>query len=146
VTGGEHILMGHLRLVAVTPEATVHDGPVDLVVVPGHDGEVAFLPGHAPYVGLLGAGEMRFHEPQGGTRHFFLEGGVVQTADDVVNVLADVVVPVEALDADRARADLERAIASPATDDEAQRVRQRRADAARARIRLATRGSAPAHP
>jgi F-type H+-transporting ATPase subunit epsilon len=142
VKGGERILSGHVRLVAVTPETTVHDGPVDFVVVPAHDGEVAFLPGHAPYVGLLGAGEMRFHEPQGGTRHYFLEGGVVQTADDVVNVLADSVVPVEDLDEATARADLDRALATPATDDEAQRARQKRADAARAKIRLATRGSA----
>jgi F-type H+-transporting ATPase subunit epsilon len=136
--------MGHLRLVAVTPETTVHDGAVDLVVVPGHDGEVAFLPGHAPYVGLLGAGEMRFHVPEGGTRHFFLQGGVVQTADDVVSVLADSIVPVEDLDEASARAELERALAAPATDDEALRARQRRADAARAKIRLATRGTAPA--
>ena len=137
--GDEHILGGKLHLAAVTPEGAVYDGPADLVVVPAHDGEVAFLPGHAPYVGLLGTGELRFHLPDGGTRHFFLEGGVVQTADDRVNVLAEAVVPVESLDAARAQADLDAALRLSATDDEKAKAREQAILSARTRLRLATR-------
>jgi len=142
VRGDEHILGGKLHLTAVTPEATTYDGPADLVVVPAHDGEVAFLPGHAPYVGLLGAGELRFHAPDGGTKRFFLEGGVVQTADDVVNVLAEAIVAVEAIDAERARADLEAASRLPAGDDAQAKARDAALASARARLRLAARPAA----
>jgi F-type H+-transporting ATPase subunit epsilon len=89
-TGTEHhVLGGHLTLSLVSPEGTLFEGPADLVVVPGHDGEVAFLPGHAPYVGLLGVGELRFRSPAGGTRRFFLTGGVVQVVENTVAVLSE---------------------------------------------------------
>ena len=68
-TATEHrVLGGHLTLSLVSPEGTLFEGAADMVVAPGADGEVAFLPGHAPYVGLLGVGELRFHLPGGGTR------------------------------------------------------------------------------
>jgi F-type H+-transporting ATPase subunit epsilon len=138
--GAPHILEGHIQLTIVTPEGSAFDGAVDTVVVPGYDGEVAFLPGHAAYVGLLGAGEMRCHVPQGGTHRWFLAGGVVQVVDDQVSVLADAVVPVASLDAAKARAELEAALATKATDEESEATRERAILAARAKLRLAERG------
>ncbi|MFO0932785.1 MAG: F0F1 ATP synthase subunit epsilon [Planctomycetota bacterium] len=141
------ILGGHLNLSIVTPEAAAYDGPADLIVVPGHDGEVAFLPGHAPFVGLLGAGELRAHVPEGGTKRFFLVGGVVQVAAGEVSVLAESVTPVEALDLTKARVELEAAIARKGGDDEAEASRDRAILTARAKVRLAEHvaGGAPAH-
>jgi F-type H+-transporting ATPase subunit epsilon len=139
---------GHLTVRVVTPEATVYDGPADLVVVPGHDGETAFLPRHAPYVGLLGAGELRFHVPGGGTERFFLAGGVVQTVADVVTVLADAVVPATALDPAKAEAELQAAKARPAKGAEEVAARAKAVDAARAKRRLDrhAHGGAVPHP
>ena len=137
---------GHLTVRIVTPEATSYDGPADLVVVPSHDGETAFLPRHAPFVGLLGAGEARFHVPDGGTHHFFLAGGVVQVVDNVVTVLADTVVPAAALDPAKAQAELDAAIARPAaTTDEQRAARAKAIEAARAKIRVAAKAAALAH-
>jgi F-type H+-transporting ATPase subunit epsilon len=130
-----------MNLSIVTPETAAYDGPVDSVVVPGHDGEVAFLPGHAPYVGLLGAGELRCHVPQGGTLHFYLAGGVVQVADDTISVLAETVTAVGSLDATKVRAELEKALASPGGDAEAEAARTRAVAAVRAKLRLAERGA-----
>ena len=98
--GGELTMADHatatgaqaLTVRIVTPEAMVFDGRAEVVVVPSHDGETAFLPGHAAFVGLLGAGELRF-ETAAGTQHHFLQGGVVQVVDDVVTVLAESVDP-----------------------------------------------------
>jgi F-type H+-transporting ATPase subunit epsilon len=135
---------GPLQVSIVTPEATVFGGPADAVVVPGHDGEVAFLPNHAPYVGLLGVGEVRLREPGGGTRHWFLAGGVVQVADDVVSVLAESVTPVAAIDARKAAKDLESALARPAADPAAVEARARAQAEARAKLRLAAKaGDSP---
>ena len=137
---------GHLTVRIVTPEATAYDGPADLVVVPSHDGETAFLPRHAPFVGLLGAGEARFHVPEGGTQHFFLAGGVVQVADNVVTVLADAVVPAAALDPAKARAELAAALAGPAAAADEQRgTRAKAIEAARAKVRVAAKAAALPH-
>ncbi len=143
--GDEHILGGHLHLRIVTPEVSAYDGKADMVVVPGHDGEVAFLPGHAPYVGVLGAGELRFHDAEGGARHYFLEGGVVQVADDVVNVLAEVVRPLASLDLGAAQAELDAAIARPSKDEASAAARAKAIAAARAKVRLARRAQNGAH-
>lgn len=140
------ILGGHLNLSIVTPEAAAYDGPADLIVVPGHDGEVAFLPGHAPFVGLLGAGELRAHVPEGGTKRFFLVGGVVQLVAGDVSVLAETVTPLEALDPAKARAELAAAIALPGGDAEAEAARTRTIYNARVKLRLAERAhGVPAH-
>lgn len=140
-----HILGGHLTLSIVTPEGAAYDGPADMVVVPAHDGEVAFLPGHAPYVGLLGAGELRFHTSEGGTVRFFLAGGVVQVVENRVNVLAESVVPAANLDVAKAQAELDAATALPAATPEAADARRKAVTAARAKVRVAQRVLNGAH-
>jgi F-type H+-transporting ATPase subunit epsilon len=134
-----HVLGGKLTLSIVTPEVLAFDGPVDLVVVPGYDGEVAFLPGHAAYVGLLGAGEIRCHVPSGGTERWFLAGGVVQVVDNVVSVLAETVTPVASLDLTKSRLELETALATKATDEPSTAAKEKAVSAARAKIRIASR-------
>lgn len=127
-----------LAVTVVTPEGTAFDGAARSVVVPGHDGEVAFLPGHAPFVGALGAGELRISLGEQVLR-FHLEGGVVQVLRGAVTVLAESVLPASSVDGARARADLERALAEPATGEEGARSRDRRLASARARLRAAAR-------
>jgi F-type H+-transporting ATPase subunit epsilon len=139
------VLGGHLTVRIVTPEQVVYDGPADLVVVPSHDGETAFLPGHAPFVGLLGAGELRFHVPEGGLSRFFLAGGVVQTVENVVTVLAEAVAPAEQVNAAQAAADLEAARAMRAVTEDEVAARDRAVAAARAKIRVAARDASGAH-
>jgi F-type H+-transporting ATPase subunit epsilon len=140
-----HLMDGKLHLSIVTPEATAFSGAVDMVVVPGHDGEVAFLPGHAAYVGLLGSGEMRFHEPSGGTRHYFLAGGVVQVVDDRVSVVAERVVPAASLDAAKAQAEIDAASKMPTATDEDIAAREKALRLARSKLHVARRAAEGAH-
>ena len=88
-----------LRVVIVTPEGLAYEGAAASVVVPGYDGEVAFLPHHAAYVGALGFGELRVTPPGGAPKRWFLEGGVAEVSANVVTVLAERVVPAEKVDA-----------------------------------------------
>jgi F-type H+-transporting ATPase subunit epsilon len=138
-TGTEHIVGGHLTVRIVTPEATAFEGKADMVVVPSHDGETAFLPKHAAFVGLLGAGECRFHVPDGGTHHFFLAGGVVQVVDDVVTVLAETVIPAAALDPAKAEREFEAASALPGGDEAKTAARDKALGIARAKRRVAAK-------
>ncbi len=138
---------GALTLRVVTPEGAVFDGPVETVVVPSHDGETAFLKGHAPYVGLLGIGELRFHAQGGATARYFLGGGVVQVVGNVVTVLAEAVTLATALDAGKARAEIDAAQKLPGSTDDQIAARTKALDAGRAKLRLASgsRGAPAAH-
>ena len=81
-----------LRVVVVTPEKAVLDDPAEMVILPLFDGELGVLPGHAPFVGQLGPGELRIKS--GGTaRRFFIDGGFAQVTGSVVNVLTARAVP-----------------------------------------------------
>jgi F-type H+-transporting ATPase subunit epsilon len=125
-----------MRVAVVTPEGAAFEGTASAVVVPAHDGEVCFWPGHAPFVGALGAGEIRVLEA-GGMKRWYLEGGVVQVVDDVVTVLAEVVRAADKVDLEAARKDLAAALASTPTTDPEFADRDRRLASASARIRVA---------
>jgi F-type H+-transporting ATPase subunit epsilon len=130
-----------LRCTVVTPERTVLDESAEFVAVPLFDGELGILPGRAPLIGRLGAGELR--TTSGGvTRRYFVDGGFVQVRDNLVTILTSRAMPARELNVTRAEADLAAARALPATTD-AQALEKERAIArARAQIRVAERGDA----
>ncbi|MCI0703970.1 MAG: F0F1 ATP synthase subunit epsilon [Planctomycetia bacterium] len=57
-----------------------------MVILPMYDGELGVLPGRAPLVGRLGAGELRLKTGDAVTR-WFVDAGFVQVRSDVVTVL-----------------------------------------------------------
>ncbi len=127
-----------LQVAVITPEGCAYEGQATNVVVPAFDGEVAFLPGHAPFVGALGAGELRVHTTAGEVEHFFLQGGVVRVAKDEVAILAEQVEQLDALDVEREKRRLAEVIGTPTLGSlDALDAKQLAADAARARLRLA---------
>jgi F-type H+-transporting ATPase subunit epsilon len=80
---------GSLHVSVVTPDGPVFEGEARIAVVPGHDdGDVAFLAGHAPYVGLMGYGVLRVEEPSGKTHRFGVYAGFVQVLENRVLALA----------------------------------------------------------
>ena len=133
---------GAVRCVIVTPEATVLDTQARFVALPLFDGQRGIGHGHAPFIGRLGAGEVRITGEQGagdGVRRTFVEGGFVEVGHDIVTVITQRALPAEKLDAAAARADLEKIAATKATGDEAIAARLRAQDAARAVVRTAGR-------
>src|SRR5262245_27737473 len=86
VTDIQDHLKGQVRLIVVTPERAVFDGIGEMIILPMYDGELGVLPGRAPLIGRLGAGELRLKGPAGTTR-FFVEAGFVQVRLNVVTVL-----------------------------------------------------------
>lgn len=77
-----------MRVTLISPDRSVYDGEAQAVVVPAHDGLVGVLPGHAPFVALLGAGQLTVNHG-GGVSRYVVAGGFVQVADDVVRVVAE---------------------------------------------------------
>ncbi|MFM7243863.1 MAG: FoF1 ATP synthase subunit delta/epsilon [Planctomycetaceae bacterium] len=135
---------GGVRCVIVTPEQTSLDTQARSVTLPLFDGLRGVGRGHAPFIGRLGAGEVRIVGEQGGpadgTRRLFVEGGFVEVAHDSVTVITQRAVPAEKLDAAAARAELEVVAIARATGDEAIDAKLKAAEAARALVRTATRG------
>ena len=74
--------MLELQLVVVTPETTLVDEPVAGLRFPLFDGSAGVLPGRAPLVGRLGAGELNLTAKGGGHRSYFVDGGFVQITGD----------------------------------------------------------------
>jgi F-type H+-transporting ATPase subunit epsilon len=130
--------MSQIQCIVVTPETTVLEQPVEFVALPLFDGELGILPGHAPLIGRLGYGELRLKNA-GVTEHFYVDGGFVQVANNVVSVLTNKAVAVTKLDAAAATAQLEEARHRKADTPELLAIRERLELQARAQLRLAAK-------
>lgn len=78
-----------MRLRVVTPEQVVFDGAARSLVAPAWDGWVGILPGHAPFLTLMGEGPLRVEPESGDSRAFEVAGGVMKVESNEVTVLAD---------------------------------------------------------
>ena len=58
-------------------------------MAPAWDGMVGILPGHAPFLALLGAGELAVELPGGGSEPFQVAGGVLKVLRDQVTILTE---------------------------------------------------------
>jgi F-type H+-transporting ATPase subunit epsilon len=129
---------GDLRCIVVTPEATVLETPADFVALPLFDGEAGVLPGRAPLIGRLGFGELRVRAA-GATHRYYVDGGFVQVADNIVSVLTNRAIPAELLSSGAAEEQLRTAIARPAAGREELAIRDRLISEARGQLRVANR-------
>jgi F-type H+-transporting ATPase subunit epsilon len=73
----------------VSPVETVFEGEVLSLVAPAWDGKVGILPGHAPYITLLGGGNLDMDLPGGASQRYFLNRGVMKVEGDQVTVLSE---------------------------------------------------------
>jgi F-type H+-transporting ATPase subunit epsilon len=130
-----------IRCLVVTPETTVLDAVAKAVVLPLEDGQRGVGRGHAPFIGRLGAGEVRLTAADGPetVRRTFVEGGFVEVSHDAVTVITQRAVPAEKLDLAEARAELAEITTRTATGDEAIDAKLRAQDAAREIVRIAAR-------
>jgi F-type H+-transporting ATPase subunit epsilon len=127
-----------LQCTVVTPDRTVRDGPADFVALTLSDGEIGIAPGRTPLIARLGYGELRI---KADTRleRYYVEGGFVEVAGDVVSVLTPRAVAAEAIDEEEAREQLMDARAREANTPELRAQRDRAIEKARGRLRAARR-------
>lgn len=114
-----------MQLQLVSPERMLVDEKVDEVQVPGLDGYLGVLPGHAPLLSELMPGGVLTYKAGGSEKVVAVFGGFVEVSDDRVRVLADGAERKEDINVERARAELSKAA------DEGERARaQAKIDAA----------------
>lgn len=80
---------GALSVRVVSPAQVVYEGAASSLVAPAWDGQVGILPGHAPFLALLGGGTLAVDLPEGGSRRFFVNRGVLKVENDEVTVLSE---------------------------------------------------------
>jgi F-type H+-transporting ATPase subunit epsilon len=127
-----------LHCVVVTPEQTALEQDAEFVALPLYDGEIGIAANHSPLIGRLGYGDMRI-KSGGTTKTFYLDGGFVEVAGNVVSVLTNRAVPTNKVDAAAAETQLANAIRHPATTQAQLELRDRQIAQARAQIRIARR-------
>jgi len=129
---------GALQCVIVTPEDTALDTQADFVALPLFDGEAGVLPGRAPLIGRLGFGELRVRRGAE-TLRFYVDGGFVQVAENIVSVLTNRAVPAASLDATTVSQQLQAALSSRASGQAEMAIRERQVLQARGQLRVAER-------
>ncbi|MBE2240622.1 MAG: F0F1 ATP synthase subunit epsilon [Caldilineaceae bacterium] len=124
-----------IKVDIVTPEKMLYSGEVEMVTLPGANGQMGILRGHAPLLSTLDIGEIVLHR-RDGNDYIAVSGGVVEVRPDKVTILADVAEPGEEIDEDRARAALERAEQILADNPPPQQVPEIMASLRRSSLRL----------
>ena len=113
----------------VTPDGPVYEGEVEMLIVPGADGEIGVLARHAPLIAMLKAGSTRVHVKRDvEVREFATGPGFFKVEQDRALALVDDAVDAKHIDDDRARKQLEDAQA------ELERIERGESDADRWQI------------
>jgi len=93
----------HFDLVA--PERRLFAGPVDMVTVPGAEGEFSVLAGHAPFMATIRPGAITVHAGTGVTRTF-IHGGFAEVTAEGLTILASEAVDLADVDPEQLSEDI----------------------------------------
>jgi F-type H+-transporting ATPase subunit epsilon len=102
------MLPENIELEVVTPERHVLSDSVQSLEIPGKDGYLGILPGHAPLITELGIGILTYHKGAE-VRYLTVIHGYAEVLPDRVIVLAELSERAEEIDLARVRSALERA-------------------------------------
>jgi F-type H+-transporting ATPase subunit epsilon len=86
-----------LKLEIITPDATAYSEDVDMVTLPGAEGQLGVLPDHVPLMTEVLPGEIIVHK-SGQERFLAVGDGLVEITGDRVAILTDMAVAAENID------------------------------------------------
>jgi len=90
--------MASLHFHLVSPEHTFIDKPIHMVVIPGIDGDIGVLEGHAPLLTLLRPGVITVYEETQPPLKIFVDGGFAEVTPQKCVALITEGISLEALD------------------------------------------------
>lgn len=96
------------QLEIVTPEKKVVDTAAEEIQIPGKNGYLGILPGHAPLITELAVGEIIYRENSAEQR-LAVAWGFAEVLPDKVTILAETAERPQEIDVERARKSKERA-------------------------------------
>jgi F-type H+-transporting ATPase subunit epsilon len=96
--------MATMHVEVVSPERVLFSGEATMVVTRTlGGGEIAFQPGHAPFLAALTENHTRIYLADGGRQDVAVHGGFVEVSHNNVSLLCDVAELAADIDVDRAR-------------------------------------------
>jgi F-type H+-transporting ATPase subunit epsilon len=93
----------------VSPERLLVSRPVEMVVVPGVEGDFGVLPGHAPLISEVRPGVIAVFEDGKVDERIFVAGGFAEVTGERCTVLAEQALPIAEIDRAAAESDLKNA-------------------------------------
>ena len=103
--------MAKLKLEIVTPGGRVYQDDVDMVVLPGSEGELGIYPAHVPLMTQLAPGEVRIFK-DGKQTELVVGSGFAEITHTQVSVLTDSALEDESIDENVAEEAIRRAEAA----------------------------------
>jgi F-type H+-transporting ATPase subunit epsilon len=103
--------MAKLKLEIVTPEGRAYQDDVDMVVLPGSEGELGIYPAHVPLMTQLAPGEVRIFK-DGKQTELVVGSGFAEITQTQVSVLTDSAIEDESIDENVAKEAIKRAEAA----------------------------------
>jgi len=82
----------------VTPERLIVSTEVEMVVVPGTEGNFGVLPGHAPFISTIRPGTVDLYEGRTIIERIFVVSGIAEVTPERCTVLADEAMAPDSLD------------------------------------------------
>jgi F-type H+-transporting ATPase subunit epsilon len=77
-----------MHVTVISPEKAIFDGDAASITAPAYDGLVGILPGHAPFLTLLGDGTLTVQGDRE-TQTFRVQRGFLQVVEDNVRVVTE---------------------------------------------------------
>ena len=109
-----------LNVQVVSPESVSYTGEASMVVArTSEGGDIAFQPGHIPFIGILQVWSVDVVKEDGSRDTFAVHRGFVQVSDTDITILSDVSEAKDEIDvprAERALAEAEQALSADADD------------------------------
>jgi F-type H+-transporting ATPase subunit epsilon len=90
----------------VSPERLLVSEPVEMVVVPGVEGDIGVLPDHAPMISNLRPGTISVFDAGKVAQRIFVAGGLAEVTPERCTVLAESALPVDGIDRAAAEGDI----------------------------------------
>jgi F-type H+-transporting ATPase subunit epsilon len=103
--------MARLKLEIVTPEGRAYQDDVDMVVLPGSEGELGIYPAHVSLMTQLAPGELRIFK-DGKQTELVVGSGFAEITQTQVSVLTDSAMEAESIDENVAEEAIKRAEAA----------------------------------
>ncbi len=94
--------MATMQVELVSPEKVLFSGEAKQVITRTLDGEIAFLPGHAPFLGALSECHTRITLADDSVLDVAVHGGFVEISGNTVSILSDIAELAVDIDRDRA--------------------------------------------
>ena len=108
-------MAGRIGFELVSPEKLLLSEDVEMVVVPGGEGNFGVLPGHALFISTVRPGVIDVYEGNRVSERIFVSGGFAEVTAERCTVLADEAMPLSSLDAAQIQESLQTAEAEIAS-------------------------------